>query len=210
MQLLSASSLHTCYFDFSGSDKCNLESECLSFDKHMLAAFDEWESQLGRPYNATKPYVMFTTESSSLINDQKNYVTQRKQQSSPLEDEVRFATNIHDVAPNSGRGVKYAKDQVDPDTAMLAALITLKLQMVPRITIGNCCSGFHQLIHYFRNGGLGTLDTSPSLPTPIFRCLQEMENPHYRLCCWKKKSCLQQRATARAAWDLRHNITTVS
>jgi hypothetical protein len=190
-------------FNVSGSDKCNRESECLSFDQHMHAALEEWENLSGQPFNATKPYVVFTTESRSLITEQKEYIAQQ-----PPEHKVRFATNIHDVVPDSGRGVTYARGQVDADSAMLAALTTLKLQMVPRLTIGNCCSGFHTLIHFFRNGGLGTVNATAS-SSSVFRCLQELENPHYRLCCWKGKRCMEQKLKDIETWNQRHNTTMV-
>jgi hypothetical protein len=162
----------------------------------MDAVVDEWEKVSSQPFNATQPYVVFTTESRSIIQDQKDYGAQ--------QPELRFATNIHDVAPDSGRGVSSVRGQVDADTAMIASLATLKLQMIPRMTLGNCCSGFHQLIYFFRNGGLGTSD---ALESPVFRCLQEMENPHHRVCCWKGPGCMEEKMKDMILWNQLHNVT---
>jgi hypothetical protein len=180
---------------YSGSDKCDRESECLSFEQHMHVVRVEWQKSSGQPYNVTRPYVLFTTESRSVISDQQRYLVQHS------EENVRFATNMHDVLPDSGRGVT-AQRQLDADTAMLAALTSLKLQIAPRIVIGNCCSNFHVLVHFFRNGGLGTSKQS------TFRCLQEVEDPNYRPCCWKSKRCLGQKQKDIEMWNQRQSLAS--
>lgn len=52
---------------------------------------------------------------------------------------------------------------------------------LPGDTIINCCSNFHKLLTIFLGNGYG------AGPINNFECLQDNENPAYRVCCqWTK------------------------
>lgn len=54
--------------DIVGSDKCNRESECLSFADHMRATTELWTRFLNvTEQNILNPTVVFTTESHSVL-----------------------------------------------------------------------------------------------------------------------------------------------
>jgi hypothetical protein len=67
---------------------------------------------------------------------------------------------------------------------MLSAMSSLKAQLLPRITIGNCCSNFHALLNDFLSEGCGAASENR------FLCLQEYEDPALRVCCGWHKQCI--------------------
>lgn len=79
----------------------------------------------------------------------------------------------------------YNKDVIsDADSIMLSAMSSLKAQLLPRITIGNCCSNFHTLLNDFLSEGCGAASDNK------FLCLQEYEDPRLRVCCGWHKKCI--------------------
>jgi hypothetical protein len=70
---------------------------------------------------------------------------------------------------------------------MLSAISSLKAQLLPRITIGNCCSNFHTLLNDFLSEGCGAASDN------TFLCLQENEDPILRVCCGWHKKCIAEK-----------------
>ena len=89
---------------------------------------------------------------------------------------------------NSGNTNKSstAATPISMDDVMLSTISSLKLQLLCYYTIGNCCSNFHLLLFdYLRDGCGGDTATtgSPTRSSQITECLQENQDPRYRLCC---------------------------
>jgi hypothetical protein len=70
---------------------------------------------------------------------------------------------------------------------MLSAMSSLKAQLLPRITIGNCCSNFHALLNDFLSEGCGAASDN------TFLCLQEYEVPELRVCCGWHRQCIAEK-----------------
>lgn len=78
----------------------------------------------------------------------------------------------------------------DADSIMLSAISSLKAQLLPRMSIGNCCSNFHTLLNDFLSEGCGAASSN------IFLCLQEYEDPRLRVCCGWHKKCMAEKIAA--------------
>jgi hypothetical protein len=66
---------------------------------------------------------------------------------------------------------------------MISALSSLKAQLLPRVTIGNCCSNFHILLNDFLMEGCGVASTN------TFYCMQETDDPLLVVCCGWQHDC---------------------
>lgn len=71
----------------------------------------------------------------------------------------------------------------DADAIMISALSSLKAQLLPRLSIGNCCSNFHILLNDFLSEGCGAASTN------TFQCIQESEDPLLVVCCGWHHDC---------------------
>ena len=170
------------------SDKCDKESECLTFYDHMKVASLEWRDyrkKLSQHPSIPVP-VIFTTESSAMVKEleafQSNTTFQQK-----LPYNYSFYTNEADVTPDTGffseRSYSFTADE-----NMMSALVSLKLQMAARRTIANCCSNFHTLLGDFLAEGLGRLEENH------FHCLQEEDrDPRLRVCCGWHADCIREK-----------------
>ena len=96
---------------YSASDKCDKESECLSFRQHMTVAAEMWGKHLDRTtiVNSNEhlnhdvaPSIIFTTEATSMVEEQKLFVTENQTVLRYPYFRFSFITNQHDVTPNSG------------------------------------------------------------------------------------------------------------
>lgn len=165
------------------SDKCNRESECLSYEKHLGAAGVAWDMH-GGSSPSTKPHLIVTSESIQIMQEQRDMMASNRSRSFPFE----FLINEKDVAPDSGkyRQAKRRRHSFSADDAMLGSLSTLKLQMKSAITVANCCSNFHLLLSDFLMEGLGAAESNS------FVCLQDMP-PEYVVCCYKESQCVLRR-----------------
>lgn len=84
-----------------GSDKCNGESECISFDQHMQVITNEWKKHQKRMgFKNTNPTIVFTTESKNVVEEQQTFVAKEREKSHPFRFE--FVMNTQDVHPDSG------------------------------------------------------------------------------------------------------------
>ena len=173
------------------SDKCTFESECLSFKQHMQVTSTLWQNHIdngNKKLLAIDPTVVFTTESTSVVKEQQAFITERGTEKFPFKFD--FVTNTKDVTPDSGfmKDIVYNKDvSSDADSIMLSAMSSLKAQLLPRITIGNCCSNFHTMLNDFLSEGCGAASDNK------FLCLQEFEDPRLRVCCGWHKKCIQEK-----------------
>lgn len=77
------------------------------------------------------------------------------------------------------------------DAAILSAMSSLKLQLLPKFTLGNCCSSFHLMLKDILSEGCGAHHDN------VFQCLQTHGNPQFRTCCsWDKSpECVARRQT---------------
>jgi hypothetical protein len=60
---------------------------------------------------------------------------------------------------------------------MISALVAIKMQLMAKYTVVNCCSSFHRMMIDMLRSGCG------AVAKPEFRCLQEMEDAQYQICC---------------------------
>jgi hypothetical protein len=74
---------------------------------------------------------------------------------------------------------------------MTAALSSLKAQLLPRVSIGNCCSNFHVLLNDFLSEGCGAASQN------TFHCIQESEDPLLVVCCGWHKDCQMRKQQLR-------------
>jgi hypothetical protein len=155
----------------------------MTFSKHMQAAQETWMQHLGNTSEASS--VIVTTESQSIRREQQAY------NASPLGS--RIVINHRDVTQDTGYLEKESSTGVQADDVMLSVMSSLKLQLMTRVTLGNCCSNFHVMLKDLLFEGCGSTTTN------TFQCLQDHANPRYRVCCaWDKSpDCLARRKDGR-------------
>ena len=165
----------------------------MSFDQHMTIASDLWKRHLNETGGNHSPTVVFTTEAKSMMQEQKDWVEGDGLAKSPFDFE--FLTNSRDMMPGSG----FIKDVVrrnagnsDPDANMLSSMSSLQMQLLPRVSIGNCCSNFHAMLNDFLLEGCGAASDN------TFMCLQEYNDPLLRVCCGWHKDCKERKKQALA------------
>lgn len=157
------------------SDKCDAESECPPFAQYVRSLRGLWT---GSATDATD--VVVTTESRQVMRELTELVANASGAAS-LPFPVRFVTNQHDVLQDTG--FFYGNHETNYSTyeSMISALTSLQLQMMTRLTVGNCCSNFHLLLSDFLSEGCGMATDSR------FVCLQDHPDPEFRICCqWDK------------------------
>ncbi|KAL7580124.1 hypothetical protein ACA910_012883 [Epithemia clementina (nom. ined.)] len=171
-------------YPLRASDKCDVESECFSVDQYQLSVADMWQTSWATTENATRKEwsnisLIVTTEDQSLLDGFKNA------SETPL---FRFVYNHYDVLQGSG-WMAHIHDKYSLDQVMVSALSSLKLQLLPRFTLANCCSNFHVLLRDLLGEGCGAYHSS------TFQCMQDHPNENHRLCCaWdKSKACKVKR-----------------
>lgn len=136
-------------------------------------------------YDSTAPAVIFTTESSSMVDDKDAFM------SSHPDFSLRIVSNTHDNIPNTGF-ISSADASVNPDASLLSAVTSLRFQLLARVTLGNCCSNFHTLLGDLLGAGCGAASTNE------FHCFQEMNDPSLRICCGWFKDCQEKKLRAMA------------
>lgn len=78
---------------------------------------------------------------------------------------------------------------------MLSSMSSLKAQLMPRLSIGNCCSNFHAMLNDLLMEGCGAATEN------TFKCLQEYDDPILRVCCGWHKDCLAEKQAAIEALE---------
>jgi hypothetical protein len=139
------------------------------------------------------PSVVFTTEAKGMVMEQEQFVSNATLRKS-LSFDYTFLTNHKDVTPDTGflKDLRRKKTNFTADESMLSAVTSLKFQLLPRVSLGNCCSNFHVLLGDFLMEGLGAASDN------TFKCLQEFEDPRLKVCCGWHKQCKKDRAQALA------------
>jgi len=179
------------------SDKCGHESECLSFADHMRAITTLVKSdprfrfgQKDLSASTFDPTIVFTTESKAMVREQEEFVANETAKLN-VPFQFRLAANTHDVHPDTGAALN-RKQKLDtpPDEVMLSAVSTLKFQLLPAVTVGNCCSNFHILLLQLLAAGCGAAYKNH------FHCMQDNEDPSLRMCCLWKKDCVEKKKLA--------------
>ena len=84
----------------AGSDKCEGESDCISFDDHMTVVADFWSQHVNQTGVQRHPTVVFTTEDKNMMEEQKAWLDKYSQNQSRVEYE--FVINGRDSLPGSG------------------------------------------------------------------------------------------------------------
>jgi hypothetical protein len=89
------------------------------------------------------PTIIFTTESIKMIKEQKAYI------SNNASSRHQFLTNTRDVIPNTGLISEVARNEerFTADENMLSAISSFSFQLLPGVSLGNCCSNFHMLLN---------------------------------------------------------------
>jgi hypothetical protein len=90
----------------------------------------------------------------------------------------------------------------DPDANMLSSMSSLKAQLLPRLSIGNCCSNFHALLNDFLLEGCGAASENS------FLCLNEIPDPLLRICCGWHKRCKAEKEAYRQSLILANNAAS--
>jgi hypothetical protein len=162
-----------------------------------------WQEHQNRTgIDRPNPAVVFTSEAKGMVREQREFATNATlQQDFPLR--FQFLTNNFDVTPDTGfvkeikRTMTYTADE-----SMLSAVTSLKFQLLPRVSLGNCCSNFHVLLNDFLVEGLGAASENS------FQCLQEFKDPRLKICCGWHHECKKVRAAALAV--LANETATIS
>lgn len=156
----------------------------MAFAQYVNAAQESWvEIMALNPIEDTAAidYVI-TTESRTIQRELEEYHA--------LPAGSRFVLNRRDVIPDTGFFAEPAVNSTSTpaDDIILSAMTSLKLQLMTRLTIGNCCSNFHVLMKDLLDEGCGMLSDAK------FQCLQDHSNENFRLCCsWDKSpECLSK------------------
>jgi hypothetical protein len=164
------------------------ESECLDFEQHMKVMIRIWRTNQSAMHGTAN--IILTTESQSVMDDMNKFQEHLKD---TVPFSYRFITNEQDVMQGTGLPNNFESGNVTADNVMLSSVAALKLQLMARYTVGNCCSNFHNLLFDFLRDGCGA-----SQETVATTCLQEMEEPEFRVCCsWdKSEECVAKRQEA--------------
>lgn len=177
-----------------GSDKCNAESTCYSFDRYMELATEVGFPLLRKPFTNTRPKLIMTTEDPNIFNSSLVY-----QRNSSFEFE--FLVNENDNMQGSG----FPRDfKGQGESTIVSSLTALKFHFHASRVYVNCCSNFHVVIKKLLESQCGgqrhrfdfvfgknvTVDESiaKSWPNVVGRCLNGDSTPRkFRICCgWSK------------------------
>jgi prenyltransferase beta subunit len=169
--------------NITASDKCGTESMCLTFAQYMQLTRQQYEKYINATNQPTKiATVILTSEQASIVARRHNYSTS-------TDFPFQFVVNEKDAGQGTGEPEQYGiiSGGPDADKIMLSTLVALKMQLMAKYTVVNCCSSFHRMILDLLRAGCG------AAAEPEFRCLQEMEDPQYHLCCkWDQDEQCQQ------------------
>ena len=162
-----------------GSDKCHKESTCLSFETYMDLAKEHYHhyndelqslSSLATP-EMHKSKLLLTTEDPNIF---QNAMLYRNTTNFPYE----IILNKNDNLQGSGKPTKFKRSAKD---TILSSLVAIKMQLIPSVVYGNCCSNWHKVIRKLVDAGLS------AVPNAQFNCLNlspaAFDNPKYQICC---------------------------
>jgi len=125
-----------------------------------------------------------------MVQEQQAFAAVDDTVSASLPFRFRFAVNTADVTPDTGFVAHATEDETNDFSAeesLLSAVTSLKFQLLPRLSIGNCCSNFHVLLADLLASGCG------AAPQNTFHCMQENEDPTLKICCGWWKDCKEEK-----------------
>lgn len=166
---------------FRGSDKCNQESECLTFPTLMRLLRNRWfeegfDERFGHLENVTAN-VLVTSELPNIMELANNF-SANDMYLKKLPFHPIWITNTNDVHQGNGSTKRpILSHGATADDIMLSILSSFKLQMNAASTVGNCCSNFHQTLFHLLRGGCGLHIENKG------QCLQDRNESIYQLCC---------------------------
>lgn len=169
----------------TASDKCDVEMECMSFQNHLQAAEESWQTM--NVSSDQEPFIVITTESKKIKEEMESLRRTNATDFAPT-----LVVNHLDITQDTGYFEPLSNDNTTgdhTDGAILSAMSSLKLQLLPRLTLGNCCSSFHLMLKDILSEGCGAHHDH------VFQCLQGHANPKFRTCCsWDKSpGCIARR-----------------
>lgn len=187
------------------SDKCDTESECMPFHQYMNMTrytFFKFQRELEQAmpeHLGAKANIIVTSEATQVRDEMATYL-QHERHLHELPFTARFISNNYDLHQGTGNPARTSSN-ISMDEVMLSAVSSLKLQINAKYTLGNCCSNFHNLLFDFLRDGCGAARQQ------IAECMQDHEDPSFRLCChWSKdKECMAKRAIQN--YNQGHNST---
>ncbi len=157
--------------------------KCLTFDQYMQLTRQQYDKYYSNRTNQPIANIILTSEQASILTRRHNYNT-----SSNFR--FRFVVNENDAGQGTGDPNEYGASVGGPNAdaiMMVSSFATLKMQLMAKYTVVNCCSHFHRMILDLLRAGCG------AVAKPEFRCLQEMEDPQFHLCCaWDKEERCQR------------------
>jgi hypothetical protein len=155
---------------------------CLLFEEYMELVAQQRNKYHGTNSSPTISDLVLSSESSSIMATRHRWV--KNQSSFPF----RFVVNADDIQQGSGAPRKYGNGAYD---VMLSSIAVLKLQLLSKHLVGNCCSSFHQMLMDIVKTGCGVP------PSPTFHCMQELEDTKFHLCCsWTKSAYCKREYSA--------------
>lgn len=190
------------------SDKCDIESECPSFDLYMDLMQTFWEKHgndlVGIEDAMKSASVILTSESVEMYKAQQNY-QRHYNLSFPLGQASNkfhavpfdFITSATDVVQDTGDPTKLnGSKNVSMEDTLLSTVASLQMQFHSDYSAGNCCSNHHLLLVDLMHEGCG-IRQHPD----VSQCMQDHEDPKFRLCCaWTKTpECLDKREKRKKA-----------
>ena len=128
--------------------------------------------------------IIFTTESPDVIEHQKQFSNSSHLQSL-FPYNLNFVRNDEDVLPGSGFARDWGrpgKPKITADDNMISVFVATKLQLFPKVGMGNCCSNLHVVFAQFHFAGM-----SASPDGSVFTCMQDMGNRAFYVDCWGSK-----------------------
>ena len=175
-------------FPIRGSDKCNSESICIGFAKHMRLANETYYQtpELSSSLSASPPYLILTTEDKGILEARYNYTNGSNNNNNNNNNNTgadfpsmpsssfpyNFVVNEQDVMQGTGAPQFFLERG---DRILIDSLVALKMQMQSRYLFGNCCSNFALVLMDMMHEGCG------AVPDPTVKCMQEL--PKYNICC---------------------------
>ena len=134
--------------------------------------------------------IIVTSEAAQVRDEMATYL-KNERHLEELPFTARFISNAYDLHQGTGNPARTSA-KLSMDDVMLSAVSSLQLQLQAKYTVGNCCSNFHNLLFDFLRDGCGAARHQ------IAECMQDHEDPLFRLCCrWSKnKECMAKRANS--------------
>jgi hypothetical protein len=142
----------------------------------------------------TDPTIIFTTESSSTVEAQQDFVANVELQST-YPYHFNFITNDLDARPETGflkSNFQVLNDTEADNKLLVSTISTLKFQLLARATVGNCCSNFHQMISDFMVAGCGYAYKND------YYCMQDVGDWDLMVCCAWSPYCKEGRRDHKA------------